>query len=163
MKKIYLLSIIIFTVSCNQKSKIDQNETPVVESKTKIEENLDWLNGDWKRLNDKDGKETFESWKKINSSEYSGIGFTMKKKDTVSQEQMSLIKSNGEWSLFVKTPNEKKPIKFKMTELNEDKFVCINDSIDFPKRIQYWIENGKLKAKISNEKMEIPFEFKKVK
>jgi hypothetical protein len=49
-----------------------------------------------------------------------------------------------------------------MTEFGNDKFICVNDSIDFPKRIQYWLEKDKLKAKISNEKMDISFEFEKV-
>jgi hypothetical protein len=87
----------------------------------------------------------------------------MQKGDTINQEQISLIESNGKWNLFVKAPSDKEPIKFKMTEFSNDKFICVNDSIDFPKRIQYWIEKDKLKAKISNEKMDISFEFEKVK
>lgn len=162
MRKIYFLSIITFAIACNQKEKTDQNKTSATGSKVEVKGNFDWLSGNWRRLNDKEGKETFENWKKISSSEYSGIGFTMQKGNTINQEQISLIESNGKWNLFVQVPSDKEPIKFKMTEFGNDKFICVNDSIDFPKRIQYWLEKDKLKAKISNEKMDISFEFEKV-
>jgi hypothetical protein len=61
MRKIYFLSIIIFAVACNQKVKTNQNKTSVTESKVEVKGNFDWLSGNWKRLNDKEGKETFEN------------------------------------------------------------------------------------------------------
>ena len=33
----------------------------------------------------------------------------------------------------------------------------------FPKKVKYWVEGEKIKATISNEEMEIPFEFEKIK
>ena len=42
------------------------------------------------------GKETFENWKKINNSEYNGIGFTMKNNDTLSKEEMKILKETIE-------------------------------------------------------------------
>ena len=47
----------------------------------------------------------------------------------------------------------------KWSVLKNNEFVCVNDSIDFPKKIKYWTDGEKIKAKISNEEMEIPFEF----
>jgi len=164
MKKLLILSVGMLVVSCNQNTKTN-TESIETESSTKtgVAENFDWLTGKWKRLNEEAGKETFENWDKTSPSEYSGIGFSMKGGDTISQENMSLIESNGKWSLFVKTKDEKAPIEFKMTESKINEFICINDSIDFPKRIHYQLEGEKLKAKISNEKMEIPFEFERIK
>ncbi|WP_260509630.1 DUF6265 family protein [Empedobacter falsenii] len=152
----------IFVLSCNENKKSNQTENAEIESK-KATDNLDWLTGNWKRLNEEAGKETFENWKKISESEYSGIGFTLKNGDTISQEKMDLIESNGNWSLFVKMPNDKKATKFKMTKKNNNEFICVNDSIDFPKKVQYSFDGKRIKAKISNKQMEVPFEFEKIK
>jgi hypothetical protein len=138
MKSIVKTSFVLLTAftltMCNTKQN-DQKST------TQPTENFDWLLGNWKRTNEEKGKETFENWKKINNSEYNGIGFTLKNKDTLSKEEMKIVEKNGEWNLIVKTREEKEPTKFKMSELKSDKFVCVNDTIDFPKRIEYW-KNG---------------------
>ncbi|MDN3692683.1 DUF6265 family protein [Chryseobacterium tructae] len=158
-----LLGAATFILSCNQSTKTPQSERSEAHSETKNIVNFDWLTGTWKRSNEKPGKETFENWIKISPTEYSGIGFTIQKGDTISKETMKFVNSNGEWSLFVKTPEEKQFIKFKVTELKNSEFICINDSLDFPKRIQYKLEDKKLKAIISNDKMKIPFEFEQIK
>ncbi|WP_228412782.1 DUF6265 family protein [Chryseobacterium sp. G0162] len=150
-------------LSCNQNTKTNQSGKSETNSETEHIANFDWLTGKWKRSNEKAGKETFENWNKISPTEYAGIGFTIQKGDTISKENMKLLHSNGKWSLFVKTPKEKQPIEFKMTESKSNEFICINDSLDFPKRIQYGLEGQKLKAIISNNEMKIPFEFEKEK
>ncbi|UOE37022.1 DUF6265 family protein [Chryseobacterium oryzae] len=162
MKKSLFFLITIFVLSCNQNSKTNQTENSQTESKTETTENFDWLTGKWKRLNEEAGKESFENWDKISATEYSGIGFTIQKGDTVSQEKMNIIEKDGKWTLLVKMPNEKEPTKFKNAELKNNEFVFVNDSIDFPKKVKYWIEGEKIKATVSNEKMEIPFEFEKI-
>lgn len=163
MRKSILFLITTLIISCNQNSKKNLSEKHEIEIESKNAENFDWLNGKWKRLNNEAGKETFENWTKISPKEYSGIGFTMQKEDTVSQEKMNIIEKDGKWILLVKMPNEKEPTKFKNAELKNNEFVFVNDSIDFPKKIKYWIEGEKIKASVSNEKMEIPFEFEKIK
>lgn len=158
MKSNLSLIVLVLVLSCNQNNKTKELQ------KSETIENFDWLTGKWKRLNEEAGKETFENWNKINPNEYSGIGFTIKNGDTINQEKIKLIKSNEKWALLVKTPDDKEPIKFKMLEQKTPtEFTCVNDSIDFPKRVQYWIEGGKLKAKVSNDKIQIPFEFEKIK
>ena len=164
MKRIGLLVYAAVAVSCHQNTSTGTTETSATasEPREEVAVNLDWINGNWKRTNDNKGKQTFESWKKISTTEYAGFSFTLQKGDTISQEQMSLIAPNGKWSLFVKTPDEKRPIEFKLSALKSNEFVFTNDSIDFPKQIQYWTESGKLKAKVSNKDMEISFEFEKI-
>ena len=159
LKSISIIALIIsFTfISCNTKSK---SKTNSINEKS---ENLDWLLGKWKRNNEEQGKETFENWEKISNSEYSGIGFTMQNGDTVKQEKIKLIRQNGKWDLIVKVPQETKSITFKMTKLNKDSFTCENDSLDFPKIIKYWNDNGYLRALVSGNEVEIPFEFEKIK
>lgn len=163
MKRTIILLTLILVLSCNQNPKANQDKSLETEhnTKTEIAENLDWLIGNWKRLNEEAEKETFENWKKINPGEYSGIGFTMQKGDTISQEKMDIIDINGKWTLYVITPGEKEATAFEMNELKNNEITWINDSIDFPKKIKYWIEGDKMKAVISNEDMEIPFEFEK--
>lgn len=164
MKKILILLFGILVMSCNQTKKKEQGQES---AETQIErnnktENFDWLLGKWKRLNEKEGKETFENWNKISASEYSGIGFTMQNGDTIKREKVSLTKVDNDWNLAVEVLEEPEPTIFKMEKFSETEFTCINDSIDFPNKITYWKEAGKLKAKVSNSEFEIPFEFEKI-
>ena len=125
-------------------------------------ENFDWLLGKWKRLNEEEGKETFENWGKVSVNEYSGIGFTMQNGDTIKQENIQLIKVDKKWNLVVKVPDEAESITFKMTQFNEKEFVCENHEIDFPNKIKYWKNGYRINASVSNSEMEIPFEFERI-
>lgn len=131
-------------------------------TKVKTSTNFDWLIGNWKRVNEAKGKETFEQWKKINANNYQGIGFTMQDNDTIKQERIKLIKKDDKWSLKVKTPEDKKYITFLITNTNDTLFTCKNDSLQFPNKIRYWREDDKLKALVSGKEIEIPFHFEKI-
>ena len=159
MKKLLIVLFGILIVSCNQ------NKNEALEKKTveiTIEQtSFDWLLGNWERLGEKDGKRTFEKWQKISKNEYSGIGFTMKDKDTVWQETMKLVATDGTWNLLVKAPSDPKPTLFKMTNHTDNEFTCENHEIEFPNKIKYWKNGEKLNALVSNPEMEIPFEFEK--
>lgn len=163
MKNIGLILLIgILISSCNQNEKQTTNEietAPITQNQ--VTSNFDWLLGNWKRVNEEDGKETFENWEKINETEYLGFGFTMQNSDTIQQETMQLAKVNGDWSLMVSIPEEEAVI-FKMTEFTESEFICENHKNDFPNRIKYWKNGAKINASISNSEMEIPFEFETV-
>lgn len=124
--------------------------------------NFDWLLGKWQRINEEQGKTTFENWEKTNNSEYNGIGFTIQNNDTISQEKMKIVETNGEWNLLVKTLEEKEFIPFKISEIQEGKFECKNDTLDFPKLIKYWKNGEKLNALVSGDSLELLFEFKRI-
>ncbi len=162
MKQTLILLIGVVILSCNQ----NQRESP--KSKEKAAElvmnsgNFDWLLGNWERLNEEDGKVTFENWKKISVKEYSGIGFTMQNGDTLKQEKIQLIKTDEKWNLVVKVPDEAEAITFKMTQFNEKEFVCENHEIDFPNKIRYWKKGDRINASVSNSEMEILFEFERI-
>lgn len=132
------------------------------ENTTKQSENFDWLLGKWQRTNEEQGKATFENWEKINNSEYNGIGFTIQNNDTISQEQMKIMETNGKWNLLVKTLDEKEFIKFQMSGIEEDKFECKNDTLDFPKMIKYWKSGNKINALVSGDRLDLSFEFERV-
>ena len=160
LKIIFLITIpTLFFSSC-----VENNNKG---TKTKVEEkisteNFDWLLGNWKRNNEEDGKETFEVWSKISSSEYYGIGFTMQNNDTLNQEKIRLIKSDQNWALEVHPQGEPSPIIFNMTSFSDQEFICENKALDFPKLIKYWTDGNKIKAIVSGDNMEIPFEFERV-
>jgi len=126
-------------------------------------ENFDWLLGKWQRTNETQGKKTFEYWVKINDAEYAGLAFTLHNSDTVNQEKMALLKSDGNWQLKVKTPDEKDFVAFEMTMQKNGLFECNNDSLPFPKKITYWRDGEKLKANVAGDSLQIPFEFSKIK
>lgn len=160
MKQTLILLIGITLLSCNQSTK-ENSESNSTESTMKSE-NFDWLLGKWKRLNEEEGKETFENWKKTSDTEYLGIGFTMQNGDTIKQEKIRLTKSGENWDIIVKVPEETESITFKGISHNESEFTCENNEIDFPNKIKYWKNGDKIKASVSNAEMEIPFEFEKI-
>ena len=160
MKKILILLIGVLIISCNQSKKESTNKEAA--ELTENLDNFDWLLGKWKRMNEEEGKETFENWVKISESEYAGIGFTMQNGDTIKQEKIRLIKINGNWDLTVKVPEESESISFKMTKYNEGEFICENMEIDFPNMIKYWKNGDMINASVSGGDMEIAFEFEKL-
>lgn len=153
MRPVIIVFLGFFVLSCSTHS----------ESTVKADPNLDWLLGNWKRTNEELGKETYENWDKPSDSTYSGIGLTIQKGDTLFQEKMDIVLSDGKGALFVKMPNEEKATKFMLKELTPNEFVFINEANEFPKKIKYWLEGGRIKAVISNDSLEIPFEFEKIK
>ncbi|GGZ18471.1 hypothetical protein GCM10007049_08300 [Echinicola pacifica] len=149
--------LLIFTCisfcSCNDKNtsadRVDQ------------EGSFDWLLGEWLRTNDDEGLATYEKWHRSQDG-YSGIGYTVKGDDTVKMEYMDLTTENGQWSLSVAIPGEVEATLFRMDSLEENYFRCINDSIYFPRKIEYWQLENELVGKVSNEDMEIFFSFQKM-
>ena len=160
MRKILILLIGVLIISCNQdKKKSVITETVEIAKKSN---NFDWLIGKWERLNEDEGKNTFENWEKISNTEYSGIGFTMQNGDTIEQEIIQLINTGEKWNLTVKFPEEMESTVFKMTNYSENEFTCENMENDFPNTIRYWKNGDKINASVSNTEMEIQFEFKKL-
>lgn len=156
--KFIAVTLVVFTfIMCNN------NQNGSREAISQKVENFDWLLGKWQRTNEERGKATFENWKKINDSEYNGIGFTIQNNDTISQEQMKIVKTDGKWNLSVKTLDEQEFIKFHMSEIEEDKFECKNDTLNFPKLIKYWKNGNKINALVSGDSLELSFEFERIK
>ena len=162
MKNILILFIGFLLLSCNETDT--EKRTPVTEPTTieKSTENFDWLIGQWKRLNEEEGKETFENWEKIDSTHYSGIGFTMQNGDTLKQERIWLTKTAENWDLTVKVPQEQASIVFTGASHSENEFTCVNTELDFPNQIKYWKNGNNISATVSGGEMVIVFEFEKL-
>ncbi|WP_417886520.1 DUF6265 family protein [Zunongwangia sp.] len=159
-----LLIVIVLISSCNQNTK-SKNVVDEKSSKkytdTITETNFDWLLGKWKRLNEQEGKETFENWEKKDSTEYRGIGFTLQNGDVIKQEKMMISKTNNNWKLSVKTLEEQESTDFELIKAKQEEFVFVNDSIEFPNEIKYWKKGNRLYATVKNDSINVDFEFKK--
>ena len=127
-------------------------------SKTeKQEENLQWMQGKWMRLNDRPEKTTYEIWKNTK-----GLGYTLQKEDTLFKEIMNIVRIKDTLFLKVEGVNES-PTLFKFTRQTDTSFVCENPKNEFPQKIYYYLENKQLKAEVSNENFKIDFVFKEMK
>jgi len=114
----------------------------------------DFILGYWNRINNSEGKRTYEIW----SSDFTGIGFTLQKSDTVFKEILSIVEINDTLVLKVEGVNEK-PTLFKFTEQTETSFTSENPENEFPKKIKYYKDGNRLKAVISAGKDSVEFVF----
>ncbi|WP_405294972.1 hypothetical protein [Algibacter sp. Ld11] len=162
IRKVWVLCIAILFLSCNEtkKENVQADLKPTIINKEF--KNFDWLLGKWKRLNEEEGKATFENWEKISETEYSGIGFTMQNADTIKQENIGLVKVGKHWNLVVKVPEEMQSVTFKGVAHAADEFTCENNIIDFPNKIKYWKHGDHMYAIVSGGEMQIEFEFEKL-
>lgn len=120
--------------------------------------NLDWMTGNWVRIDDTDGQQTFEHWEVLQDGNIIGKGFTLEKLDTVFTENMELRKVNGIQSLVVTGVNAN-PTIFEFIEQNKSSFLSENSENEFPKRIEYKRIEDTLKAIISDEERAFVFTF----
>ena len=144
MRKLLILCSFLLIISC-------KNETKKINKPT-------FLIGNWKRLNDKPGSQTYEMW----NTNLVGMGYTMKGSKRSFQEILSIITINDTLHLEVKGVNENATL-FKFTSQTDFSFVCENPQNEFPKKIKYFLENKQLKAIVSADDFRIDFVFEKVK
>ena len=165
IKKILILLVGLLVISCNNGSKASSESPKNVDpsgTESLMEDNFDWLLGEWRRISETPGEETFENWYKISPYEYYGIGFTMQNGDTIRQEQIRIVKLEDKWDLVVKSPEDIESTTFPITELKSDEFTCTNDSLHFPKQIKYWKDNEKIRATVTGDALKIEFDFEKI-
>lgn len=141
MKRFYFLLAIALFLGCNKAVKVEKPS---------------FLLGKWKRVNNKPNKVTYEFWK----DDFTGIGFTLKDKDTTFKEILSIVSIQD--TLFYKVVGvNPEPTLFKFTYQNATSFVCENPANEFPEKIEYKLENDTLKARVSNSNFGIDFVFVK--
>ena len=143
MRKLYFLCAFLLIVSC--KKEVNSLKKPT------------FLIGEWKRLNDKPGSQTYEMW----NTNLVGMGYTMKGKKRSFQEILSILRINDTLHLEVKGINEK-PTLFKFTNQTDTSFVCENLQNEFPKKITYFKDGKQLKAMVEADDFRIDFIFDKV-
>lgn len=155
MKKILALLTLTTILSSRKTDGHDVNEAEPTKTQ------FDWLVGNWTRNNDKDGKKTYESWKKKSNSEYTGISYTLLDNDTIWKEDMAISKTNKIWHFAATGKEDKIPVVFELSKIDDKSFTFENKNNSFPKLIQYERIGNKFKADVSGDDMTIHFEFEK--
>lgn len=150
---LFFIPVLFF--SCKNESKNEESKL------TSVSDNFEWLQGHWKRINEEEGKETNEIWKKKNDLEFYGLGFTMKNNDTIWMENIKLVRKDAGWNFEVTGKGDTIPTIFNLTKIGKESFISENDQNEFPKKIHYYKNGEKLTAIISGGGMEIPFEFER--
>lgn len=157
LKYLLFLFVPFVLFSCSEENN-DQKEQQRI---TSTINNLDWLLGSWVRTNNEEGKKTFESWTKKSPEEYIGLGYTLQGQDTVFKENMRILKKEARWIFEVSVTNDEAPTIFTFSKKAKERFICENPKNEFPKKIEYYLKDKKLEAKISGGDMEVLFLFDK--
>ena len=157
MQKSLLFGLVFWGWSCGS----SPSAVPPVPSEEppSVAKAFDWLPGKWQRVDDAKDQETFENWNRHSGTEFSGIGFTLQRKDTIWMEYLSLKKVDDQWNLEVRAPEESKATVFRGTQHDERGFSCENRTIEFPTSIRYRWADDTLHAQVSGADRTIPFAF----
>ena len=142
MRILILFFTCILLFSCQQEKKIKKPT---------------WLFGAWERINNEADKKTYEFW----YDDFSGIGFTLQKQDTVFKEVLHIVTKNDSLFLQVTGVNET-PTFFAITKQTDTSFTAENKQNEFPTSIRYWKDKNQLKATVANDEFSIDFVFKKL-
>lgn len=116
-----------------------------------------FLIGQWKRLNDIEGNQTYETW----NTDYTGFGYTLKNQKPSFQEQLQIVTIDDQLVLQVTGVN-KKPTLFYFTHQTDTYFVCENPQNEFPKQITYLKDGDFLKAILASDDFRIDYVFEKI-
>ena len=154
MKKALLLASILFAI------EMVYSQSPSQRAMDDFKK-LDWLEGDWTRLDVKPGRTTHESWQRISSTEWKGLGVNMKGRDTAFVEKLKLVIKDDNIYYVADLAENKGPVYFKLTLLTDHSFVCENSQHDFPKKIIYQKDGNKIKATISGDGKSLDYLFEK--
>jgi ketosteroid isomerase-like protein len=133
-----------------------------VEEDNKSLEKLGWLVGKWQRLDTKPNQTASEIWTKESSRKFSGTGLTLQGKDTVFVETLRLTFNNDKLYYIAEVSHNKEPIYFEVTQITDRGFVCENPQHDFPKKIDYELDENRLTVVISGDGKSISFRFVKI-
>ena len=122
---------------------------------------LNWLQGQWNRLQLPAGRSGHEHWIKMAGRKLKGWGISMKGTDTTFAEKLSIIVKDNHIFYVAETADNKKPVYFTMTAITNNSFECENPTHDFPKKIIYRLKGNRIKATISGNGKTVDFVFEK--
>lgn len=116
--------------------------------------------GEW-QMQTKNGH-IVESWEIKNDSTFIGKSFMLKadgSKHILENIELVYRMKEAFYISAVENQNNRKPVKFKLLNYNENSFVAVNNEHDYPKRISYRMySNDSLHAKIDDGE-DIPVKF----
>ena len=120
---------------------------------------INWLIGNWQKANSITKKTSIENWHKVSETEFAGMGFTLKGKDTIFVEKLKIILQNNDLYYVADVKENKETTLFKFTSITKNGFICENPKHNFPKKIEYKLNTKHLTVIISDDKKKAKFEF----
>jgi hypothetical protein len=150
MKGLIFVSLLLF--ACN---------TTAENNSGKSLDDLNWLLGHWNTIEEDSNVLGFERWERTDYGNFKGIGISMEFGDTVFVEYLSITSKDSLLFYIADLPENSKPVLFQITEIRPDGFICVNDSNEFPKKIEYKLNKDSLDVTISGPEKSFIFEFVK--
>ena len=110
-------------------------------------DDLSWMSGHWTSTND--GVVMEEIW----TAPRGGVMLGMHRdaKDAKASFEFIRIAATPEGIVYFAQPGGRPPTPFALTESSATRAVFANPQHDFPKRIIYWLEEGKLCARVEGD------------
>ena len=147
-KKVYFLILILVIVN-----------TVFSQTNSANFKSINWLIGNWQKANSITKKTSIENWHKVSETEFAGMGFTLKGKDTIFVEKLKIILQNNDLYYVADVKENKETTLFKFTSITKNGFICKNPKHNFPKKIEYKLNTKHLTVIISDDKKKAKFEF----
>lgn len=110
-------------------------------------DNLAWMTGHWAATID--GVEMEEVWLAPRGGLLVGMHRDISKKRTSFEYQRIAETKDG--IVYLAQPSGQLPTPFRLTEMSGHHVVFANPEHDFPKRIIYWLKDGKLCARVEGD------------
>ncbi len=109
-------------------------------------EKLSWIVDNW--ISTDGEKKSLEHWEKVNDDLFIGGSETVKNRDTLFAEKLKIERTGDDIFYIADVKHNPGPVKFKLTSYTETSAVFENPLHDFPQKIIYMLEEGKLHASI---------------
>ena len=107
---------------------------------------LSFMVGSWRQITDK--AEVEEHWLPAKGDVMLGLGRTVRSSGKPAAFEFLRIAPSKAGLSYFASPQGRSATEFPLIELAKDKVVFENPGHDFPQRISYWLEGGKLKARV---------------
>ncbi|XOV77347.1 MAG: DUF6265 family protein [Aestuariibacter sp.] len=113
---------------------------------------LHWLNGAWQQQTSK--KRILETWEMVSPQSMEGISTTQTFADdeVIShfEEHLRLVQMLDGVFFIAKVPENALPVAFKATTCQNSEVVFENANHDFPQRLHYKMQEGRLHIRVVN-------------
>lgn len=150
--------IILILLLAGSKSMAQQNVIADVDRQFR---HLSWVVGFWDRTGMEEHRSGWEEWSKKSDSKYEGVGITTERGDTVFVESLQIVKKDSSLYYVADVPENPSPVWFEITELSDHHFRSENPNHDFPKQIDYYLENGVLRIVVSGDGKRVEYRFRR--
>jgi hypothetical protein len=122
--------------------------------------NFSWLSGKW--VMKSAGYTVYEEWDGLSEVVMEGRSATLNATgDTVSREELRILKIDGTYYYLAKPHNKPKPTMFKLSLDSLRKAVFYNATNEFPKWVVYQRKGDSLFATIRDESKKVVFSYAK--